>query len=199
MSHRGQAQGEGRGCCGRRGLCPRAVGNTKPRSKQLCTCPMGVVHPSELPRAIFRSAGDLASGEARVGTTLMKHGRPVCHLLRTLKSFRMQAQDRRRYTAPEGASALAYEEDGEQQPFASTSAVRLDGRQPSQVRPICAFLQARGRSYMAYMAYTDTLSQICKPDWLRELPDRRTSRLAGPSCFALCMSTTAGSLYLVRS
>ncbi|GAA5962912.1 hypothetical protein JCM8115_007038 [Rhodotorula mucilaginosa] len=52
----------------------------------------------------------------------------------------MQAQDRRRYTAPEGASALAYEEDGEPQPVASTSAVRLDGRQPSQVRPI--YLQA---------------------------------------------------------
>lgn len=143
----------------------------------------------------FRPAEDSSSGEA-LGTTLMKHSRPVCHLLRTLKSSRMQSQDRRRYTAPEGASALAFEEDGEQQPVASTSAVRLDGRQPSQVRPICAFLQAQGRSYMAY---TDTLSQICKPDWSRELPDRRTSRLAGPSCFALCMSTTTGSLYLGRS
>jgi hypothetical protein len=105
----------------------------------------------------------------------------------------MQAQDRRRYTAPEGASALAYEEDGEPQPVASTSAVRLDGRQPSQVRPICAFLQARG---WTYMAHTDKSLQICKPDWSRELPDRRTSRLAGLSCFALCTYTTTGSPYL---
>lgn len=137
-----------------------------------------------------------SSGEARAGAALMKHGRPGCRLLRTLKRSRMQAQDRRRYTAPEGASALAYEEDGEQQPVASTSAVRLDGRQPSQVRPICAFLQARGWSYVTY---TDKSLQICKPDWSREPPDRRTSRLAGPSCFAPCMSTTTGSLYLGRS
>lgn len=48
----------------------------------------------------------------------------------------MQAQDRRRYTAPEGSTALQYTSD-EAAPVASTSAVRLDGRQPAQVRPVC--------------------------------------------------------------
>ncbi|POY73937.1 hypothetical protein BMF94_2979 [Rhodotorula taiwanensis] len=51
----------------------------------------------------------------------------------------MQAQDRRRYTAPEGSTALQYTSD-EAAPVASTSAVRLDGRQPAQVRPV--YLQA---------------------------------------------------------
>jgi hypothetical protein len=46
------------------------------------------------------------------------------------------------------------------------------------------------------MAHTDKSLQICKPDWSRELPDRRTSRLAGLSCFALCTYTTTGSPYL---
>ncbi|GAA5993362.1 hypothetical protein JCM10908_002628 [Rhodotorula pacifica] len=52
----------------------------------------------------------------------------------------MQAQDRRRYTALEGASALMYADDDQLPPVASTSAVRLDGRQPAQVRPV--YLQA---------------------------------------------------------
>ncbi|GAA5913834.1 hypothetical protein JCM8208_004765 [Rhodotorula glutinis] len=53
----------------------------------------------------------------------------------------MQAQDRRRFTAPEGASPLRFS-DSPAAPAASTSSSaspRADGRQPGQVRPV--FLQ----------------------------------------------------------
>lgn len=52
-------------------------------------------------------------------------------------SSHMQAVDRRRFTAPEGSTALHFAPEDSPEPVASTSAVRLDGRQPTQVRPVC--------------------------------------------------------------
>ncbi|GAA5847479.1 hypothetical protein JCM9279_000502 [Rhodotorula babjevae] len=67
----------------------------------------------------------------------------------------MQAQDRRRFTAPEGASPLRFS-DSPATPAASTSSSsspRADGRQPGQVRPV--FLQPGLVSEAAGSAYIE--------------------------------------------
>ncbi|GAA6063117.1 hypothetical protein JCM10212_002639 [Sporobolomyces blumeae] len=51
----------------------------------------------------------------------------------------MQAQDRRRFTAPEGARPLTYRSSANDTASSPSSSHRLDGRTPDQVRPI--FLQ----------------------------------------------------------
>ncbi|GAA5821286.1 hypothetical protein JCM3770_004572, partial [Rhodotorula araucariae] len=64
----------------------------------------------------------------------------------------MQAQDRRRFTAPEGATALRFA-TAPAAPLPSSSSARDDGRQPGQVRPI--YLQPGLVSEAAGSAYIE--------------------------------------------
>ncbi|CEQ40362.1 SPOSA6832_01963 [Sporobolomyces salmonicolor] len=49
----------------------------------------------------------------------------------------MQAQDRRRFGAPEGAQPLRYAPDLDSAAPAASTSKRLDDRSPAQVRPVC--------------------------------------------------------------
>lgn len=66
---------------------------------------------------------------------------PPHHFHRSETALAMQASDRRRFTAPEGASALKYRQDPSPSAHPPSSS-RRDGRLAAQVRPICEFPRA---------------------------------------------------------